>query len=357
MNDTLRSSPNPAEPALADADGAQLKQQMADRGKKFTFGDVSLDVTAEPTYDEWAEMGPHVGRRERASKWWLGDWINYGEASYGEKYAQALAHTGLSYDTLRGAAWVASKFETVRRRTVLEWWPHHETAGLEIPEQGKVLDEVEAYVRQHPEHDHPRRAEVREQVQRCKRERVVESLAEMRGKFRVVYADPPWQYHDSGASTEGSFGKAEDHYPTMSTEAIATMPVKDHVRPNAVLFLWVTEPMRFEAKAVIDGWGFTHKAAIVWDKDDHGLGHYVSVRHEHLLICTRGSCTPAPEDLTPMIDSVQTITRGRRRHSEKPEEFRQIIDRLYPNGPKLEMFGRREVAGWTVYGNQVAERL
>ena len=58
-----------------------------------------------------------------------------------------------------------------------------------------------------------------------------------------------------------------------------------------------------------------------------------------------------------MIDSVQTITRGRRRHSEKPEEFRQIIDRLYPNGPKLEMFGRREVAGWTVYGNQVAERL
>ena len=107
----------------------------------------------------------------------------------------------------------------------------------------------------------------------------------MRGKFRVVYADPPWQYHDSGASTEGSFGKAEDHYPTMSTEAIATMPVKDHVRPNAVLFLWVTEPMRFEAKAVIDGWGFTHKAAIVWDKDDHGLGHYVSVRHEHLLIC------------------------------------------------------------------------
>ena len=144
---------------------------------------------------------------------------------------------------------------------------------------------------------------------------------------------------------------------SLSSEEIATIPVTDHVLPNAVLFLWVTEPMRFEAKAVIDGWGFTHKAAIVWDKDDHGLGHYVSVRHEHLLICTRGSCTPARADLTPMIDSVQTIKRGRRRHSEKPEEFRQIIDRLYPKGPKLEMFGRREVAGWTVYGNQVAERL
>ena len=61
--------------------GLRLKPQMA---KKFTFGDVSLEVTAEPTYDEWAAMGPHVGRRERASKWWLGDWINYGEARYGE---------------------------------------------------------------------------------------------------------------------------------------------------------------------------------------------------------------------------------------------------------------------------------
>ena len=88
---------------------------------------------------------------------------------------------------------------------------------------------------------------------------------------------------------------------------------------------------------------------LVWDKVAHNYGHYVSVRHEHLLICTRGSCTP--DQPTPMPDSVVTIRRSEA-HSEKPEEFRALIDRLYPLGPRLELFGRRPVKGWAVFGNQ-----
>ena len=40
-------------------------------------------------------------------------------------------------------------------------------------------------------------------------------------------------------------------------------------------------------------------------------------------------------------------------HSEKPESFRKTIERLYPLGRRLELFGRREVEGWTVYGNEL----
>ena len=95
-------------------------------------------------------------------------------------------------------------------------------------------------------------------------------------------------------------------------------------------------------------WGFTYKAAFIWDKVKHNMGHYNSVRHELLLICTKGSCTPQHVKL---FDSVQTIERTK--HSEKPEAFREIIDTLYPHGPRIELFARKSVKGWAAFGNQV----
>ena len=322
--------------------------------KALTFGKFRLDtgrlaVDGEPTYEDWEAFGPVLGHIGKNAKWWLGDWMNYGEDNYGDRYRQAIDLTGWKYGTLANIAYVARNVTFSRRREDLDSWGHwQEIASLEPAEQDVVIKRWLD--------DDLKLAAVREAVRQMKRERVVENIAQMRGKFRVIYADPPWRYNDSGASSAGSsFGKAEDHYPTMSIEEIAAIPVKDHVLPDAVLFLWVTTPMLFECKPVIDGWGFTYKSEVIWDKVDHVVGSYLSVRHEHLLLCTHGSCTPAPEDLTPMIDSVQTIKRGRRRHSEKPEEFRQIIDRLYSKGPKLEMFGRRQVKGWTVWGNQIGE--
>lgn len=79
------------------------------------------------------------------------------------------------------------------------------------------------------------------------------------------------------------------------------------------------------------------------------MGHYNSVRHELLLICTRGSCTP---DVSELIDSVQTIERSKK-HSQKPLEFCGIIERLYDHGRKLELFARDHRDGWDSEGNEV----
>ena len=78
------------------------------------------------------------------------------------------------------------------------------------------------------------------------------------------------------------------------------------------------------------------------------VGNYVSVRHEHLLIATRGSCLP--DQLTPQIDSVLELKRGNR-HSEKPKQFRAVIERLYPRGRKLELFARTRTKGWSAWGD------
>ena len=222
---------------------------------------------------------------------------------------------------------------------------HQAVAPLDWPTRKKLLKKAKE--------EELRVSAVRQEVRLLRRRTVGEGQGQLKGRYRVIYADPPWPYDDSGviygANRREAYGKAERHYPTMPIEDIAAVPIEAHAQEHAALFLWCPEPLRFEVKPVIEAWGFTHKSAFVWDKVDHNYGHYLSVRHEHLLICTRGSCRPDRQ--VPMLDSVQTFRRSDV-HSEKPKEFRKMIERLY-NPPYLELFARHVVDGWTTYGNQV----
>jgi N6-adenosine-specific RNA methylase IME4 len=170
------------------------------------------------------------------------------------------------------------------------------------------------------------------------------------GRYRIFYADPPWKYNDSGVINDDNYGHAERHYPSMTIDELCQLgeQIKAISEPNAVLFLWVTSPMLDDCFRVIQAWGFQYKTSFVWDKMRHNYGHYNSVRHELLLICTRGSCLP---DNPTLIDSVQTIEKSDV-HSQKPEDFRRIIETLYTHGDKIELFARSEVNGWKAWGNE-----
>jgi N6-adenosine-specific RNA methylase IME4 len=165
-----------------------------------------------------------------------------------------------------------------------------------------------------------------------------------KGKYRVIYADPPWKYGDELIE---NYGGAEKHYPTMSLDSICEIPISQIADENAVLFLWATSPLIEDSFKVLNSWGFKYKTSFVWDKVKHNMGHYNSVRHEVLLVCAKGSCLP---DEAKLFDSVQTIERTK--HSEKPEEFREIIETLYKYGNKIELFARKKTEGWDVYGNE-----
>ena len=164
-------------------------------------------------------------------------------------------------------------------------------------------------------------------------------------KYRVLYADPPWSYHDKADAGAVQAGGAERHYPSMSLAELCALPIPALCEPDAVLFLWVTSPMLCESFAVIKAWGFSYRASFIWDKVRHNMGHYNSVRHEFLLICVRGSCQP---DVVKLFDSV--VSEERTTHSKKPDTFRAIIDWLYPRGKRLELFARGAVQGWDTYG-------
>ena len=101
---------------------------------------------------------------------------------------------------------------------------------------------------------------------------------------------------------------------------------------------------------VLTAWGFNYRTCAVWDKQKIGMGYYFRQQHELLLVAVRGKPPiPKPENRP---SSVLSYPRGK--HSEKPQEVYEIIEAMYPEMPKLEMFCRSPRKGWGVWGNQSA---
>ena len=166
------------------------------------------------------------------------------------------------------------------------------------------------------------------------------------GIFNVIYADPPWQYDNTGLN-----GSAENHYRTLSLEELMALnlPVGD----DAVLFLWVTNPMIEDALQLIYAWGFEYKTSMVWVKrnlEKPGVGFYVRGRHELLFICVRGSFLPDQMGKQPVGSVIEADVQE---HSRKPDVVYGIIEGLYPRGKYLELFARRARANWTSWGEEL----
>jgi hypothetical protein len=80
-------------------------------------------------------VGRRFGEIGRCSQWWLGDWIKYGNAKFGERYSRAMKLTGYDVQSLMNMVYVASRFEISRRRENLSWSHHATLAPLDVAEQ------------------------------------------------------------------------------------------------------------------------------------------------------------------------------------------------------------------------------
>lgn len=168
--------------------------------------------------------------------------------------------------------------------------------------------------------------------------------------FKVVAADPPWLFGDS---LPGKNRGASKNYGCLSLDKIKAFDLPP-IADDAVLFLWRVSAMVQDAYEVVRAWGFTPKSEIVWrkrttkDKRHFGMGRYVRAEHETAIVATRGRCPVADRSIRSIFDAPIG------RHSAKPDEFFELVERLYPKGPYLEVFGRKRRKNWTVLGNEVA---
>jgi N6-adenosine-specific RNA methylase IME4 len=180
----------------------------------------------------------------------------------------------------------------------------------------------------------------------------LQSLIASERRFPVIYADPAWTFEVY--SGEGKQRSAERHYDTMSLNEIAALPVKELAAEHCALFLWSVWPELPGALRIIEAWGFQYKTCgflyVKQNKSGEGLftgmGYWTRANSEPCLLATKGSPTRIGMDVP------QVILQPVGEHSEKPEETRSRIERLI-EGPYLELFGRREVDGWTVWGNEI----
>ncbi len=175
---------------------------------------------------------------------------------------------------------------------------------------------------------------------------------------RVLIVDAPWKFGDQ---LPGNGRGAQKHYACMSVSEIIRMPLPP-LHDDCVLFLWRVSSMVEEAYQVCRAWDFTPKSELVWEKttgstDENGdeklsmgMGRILRGAHETCIVAARG------DRIETMSKSERTVLRApRTAHSEKPEGFYQLVERLYPlelwPESHVEIFARRRRSGWVQFGH------
>ncbi len=184
-------------------------------------------------------------------------------------------------------------------------------------------------------------------------------------RYDVIYADPPWDYggkmqydktsiksENEGFQKDVFISSASFQYPTVKLGDLKTLNVASIAAEDCLLFLWTTGPQMANAIQLGEAWGFSYKTvAFVWDKQVHNPGRYTLSQTEFVLAFKKGRF-PTPRGARNVR---QLISVHRGRHSEKPDEVIEGITRMFPQQRKIELFARKNYAGWDNWGLEIPD--
>lgn len=301
-------------------------------------------------FDKWSDIGRTLGKIERSVYWLIGDWWAAGEP-WDRKRVQLVrddpSWDGPGYKVCQDCAWVSKSTEPSRRREGLTFQHHREVAALQPVEADRLLDLAETQAlstRQLRVAVHRARARALTSPSETCNADDMRQLIRSGKRFSTIVADPPWPYENP--TTELATG---NHYDTMRIEQICDLPVGDLAAPDLYLHLWATSAFLVgPPERIFAAWGFRYSgSSFVLVKRRMGLGNYWRISHEFLLTAIRGDAPRFRDNSLRSWFEVEQTSR-----SVKPEEVRTLIERATP-GPYLELFARREVVGWTTWGNEI----
>lgn len=176
--------------------------------------------------------------------------------------------------------------------------------------------------------------------------------------YSTVLADPPWRFINRTGKVAPEHRRLS-RYDTMTAKEIARLPVAEIAASQSHLYLWVPNALLAEGLLVMEEWGFTYKANIVWHKirkdggpDGRGVGFYFRNVTELVLFGVRGKM----RTLNAGRRQVNLLATRKREHSRKPDELYEIIEACSP-GPYLELFARYPRKGWTAWGAEAAPNV
>jgi len=159
------------------------------------------------------------------------------------------------------------------------------------------------------------------------------------GIFDIIVVDPPWPYE---RKYDPDTSRSANPYPEMSIEEITNIKLTPD--ENCILWLWTTHRFIWDAKNIMNLWGFEYKGILVWDKEKMGMGNWLRMQCEFCLLGIKG------KPLWDVKDLRDIITESRTTHSSKPEGFYKMVDDNFisKNKFKADYFGRKEREGWKI---------
>ena len=175
-------------------------------------------------------------------------------------------------------------------------------------------------------------------------------------RYRTIVADPPWPYAEGFRGWGKTRSDRRDlPYPPMTLAEIAGLPVASLIDREGYLFLWTTNRHLEFAFGILRGWTLCPKQTLTWCKppQGQGIGGLFAPTTEFVIVAQR---------VGPSGKSHQRNSTGERvdrshfewprlTHSQKPEAFLDMVERVSP-GPYLELFARRARFGWDYYGDE-----
>lgn len=223
------------------------------------------------------------------------------------------------------------------------------------------------------------------------------TLTRLSGQYGVILCDPPWAFRtysgEDRTPTQKDFpdyrgpdyrGEATDHYPTMTFDEMAALPVADLAGKDCALIMWVVGSHIKEAIALGEAWGFTYKTDLFYwlkqkmiaaDQIDLfsgdiaapaiSMGYYSRKQLEPVFLFTRGAVSRLSKGVRQVVIhdqcaccaevvEQQAIVAPRREHSRKPDAQYDRIEAMF-DGPYLELFARSARAGWDAWGNETGK--
>jgi N6-adenosine-specific RNA methylase IME4 len=220
-----------------------------------------------------------------------------------------------------------------------------------------------------------------------RRKELQEAIAHLRpakppqvfGDYTLIYADPPWKYNSRANHKTRFRGGAEGHYPVMPLEEIAALPIERLGGKNSALLMWCTFPFLEDQIKLFEHWGYRYRTQMItWTKlnpkgydlpkDDpnykhgkpyilysdglfhsvfFGTGYYAKANPEVCLLGMRGQVPTVSDAYSSVV--LAPISE----HSRKPDEAYSIIEGVFGDVRRIELFARRSAPGWEVLGNGI----
>lgn len=125
------------------------------------------------------------------------------------------------------------------------------------------------------------------------------------------------------------------------------MPDSDHA-----CFMWTIDKFLYDTEKRMIDLGYKLHARFVWDKEN-GVAPAFTVRysHEYLLWFYKDKMIPIAVEQRGKFTTV--LREKSTKHSKKPICAYELIEALYPNLSKIEMYARNTRDGWDSWGNEL----